>query len=70
MNEPVPEPRFPGITVHLEEQAGAPVAMVALVRRALQKAGEDEAAAEFTRLGLGASEDEIVPLARRYVRVE
>ena len=63
-------PRYPEITVRLNEQAGAPVAMVALVRRALQKAGHHEAAAEFTNLGLAAAEDEIIALAQRFVLVE
>jgi len=44
--------------------------MVALVRRALQKAGHHGAAAEFTNLGLAAEESEIIGLARDFVLVE
>jgi hypothetical protein len=67
---PLEGPRYPEIVVRLREQAGAPVAMVALVRRALQKAGHHAAAAEITNLGLAAEEDEIIALAQRFVHVE
>lgn len=43
--------------------------MVAMVRRALQKAGHPQAALEWTEQALGASLEEIVPLARTFVMV-
>ncbi len=61
--------RFPDITVSLLEQAGKPVAQIAMVRRALQNAGHDKVAREFTDLAFGAEEDEIVELARQFVIV-
>ncbi len=62
-------PRFPDITVSLLEQAGKPVAQIAMVRRALQNAGHDQVAREFTDLAFVAEEDEIVELARQFVSV-
>ena len=62
-------PRFPNVQVHLTEQQDKPVAMVAMVRRALQKAGHPNAALEWTEQALGASHEEIVPLARAFVTV-
>lgn len=61
--------RFPDITVSLLEQAGKPVAQISMVRSALQKAGHDKVAREFTELAFEAEEDEIVGLARRFVTV-
>jgi hypothetical protein len=61
--------RFPEITVSLLEQAGKPVAQIALVRRALQKAGHDDVAREFTSLAFAGEEDDIVPLACQFVTV-
>ena len=61
--------RFPDITVSLLEQAGKPVAQISMVRRALQKAGYDQVAREFTDLAFAAEEDEIVELARQFVTV-
>lgn len=62
-------PRFPDITVSLLEQAGKPVAQISMVRGALQKAGHDQVAREFTDLAFAAEEDEIVDLARQFVTV-
>ncbi|PON16813.1 hypothetical protein C2W62_16435 [Candidatus Entotheonella serta] len=62
-------PRFPDITVSLLEQAGKPVAQIAMVRRALQNAGHDQVVCEFTDLAFVAEEDEIVELARQFVSV-
>ena len=61
--------RFPEITVALLEQAGKPVAQIAMVRRALQTAGQEQAAREFTELAFAAEADEIVALARQFVSV-
>lgn len=61
--------RFPDITVSLLEQAGKPVAQIAMVRRALQNAGHDQVARQFTELAFAAETDEIVALARRFVTV-
>lgn len=62
-------PRHPEITVELIEQAGKPVAQLSLVRRALQQAGHQESAQEFTTLAFQAEEDELLPLAGKYVTV-
>ena len=61
--------RFPEITVSLLEQVGKPVAQIAMVRRALQNAGHDGVAREFTELAFAAEADEIVALARQFVTV-
>ena len=61
--------RFPDITVSLLEQAGKPMAQIAMVRRALQNAGHDQVAREFTDLAFAAEADEIVALARQFVTV-
>lgn len=62
-------PRHPEITVELIEQAGKPVAQLSLVRRALQRAGHQASAQEFTTLAFQAEEDELLDLAGRYVTV-
>lgn len=62
-------PRHPEITVELIEQAGKPVAQLSLVRKALQTAGHQASAQEFTTLAFQAEEDEILDLARKFVTV-
>ena len=64
------QPRFPNVRVALLEQQDKPIAMIAMVRRALQKAGEPSAAQEWTDEALGLSYEEILPLARVFVQVE
>jgi hypothetical protein len=61
--------RFPDITVSLLEQAGKPVAQIAMVRRALQNAGHEQVARDFTDLAFAADEDDILELARQFVTV-
>ena len=61
--------RFPEITVALLEQAGKPVAQISLVRQALQKAGHETVAREFTERAFAAEEEELIDLARQYVTV-
>ncbi len=61
--------RFPEITVAALEQTGKPVAQIALVRQALQKAGHDDVAREFTNLAFDTEEDALMDLARLYVTV-
>ena len=46
-----------------------PVACVALVRRALQKAGHGQAAKEFTQLAFGTANEDFLTLARSWVSV-
>jgi hypothetical protein len=62
-------PRFPDIVVSLLEQAGKPMAQIAMVRRALQNAGHEPVAREFTDLAFATEEAEIVALARQFVTV-
>lgn len=62
-------PAHPDITVDFAGQGDKPVACVALVRRALQRHGHDEAAEAFTREALGGPTEDIVATARRYVTV-
>jgi Tfp pilus assembly pilus retraction ATPase PilT len=49
--------RFPDITVSLLEQDGKPVAQISMVRRALQNAGHEQEAREFTDRAFTAEED-------------
>ncbi len=64
------EPSHPGLRVHLSGQESKPLAMIAMVRRALQKAGHHGAATRFTDEALGASPAQVIEIAGRYVRVE
>ena len=61
--------QFPDITVALLEQMGKPVAQISLVRQALQKAGHENIAREFTELAFETEEEALLDLARRYVTV-
>lgn len=61
--------RFPDITVALLEQTGKPMAQISLVRQALQRAGYDDEAREFTTLAFDTEEVALIDLARRYVTV-
>lgn len=61
--------RFPDITVALLEQSGKPMAQISLVRQALQRAGHDGEAREFTNLAFETDEAALIDLARRYVTV-
>lgn len=65
----MPPPTHPEVVVDLSGQEAKPMACVALVRRALQKAGHEEAARRFTAEALGAEAEEILAAARRYVTV-
>ena len=66
MNAP---PRFSDVSVDLTDQLEKPVACVALVRRALQKAGHHLAAREFTDEALATPNEDFLDLARRWVQV-
>ncbi len=61
------KPLHPHITVHLSEQKDRPVASIALVRRALQKAGHGEDALKFSREAMAGEIEDIWPIARKYV---
>ena len=63
------EPLFPEIVVELALQEGRPVASIALVRRALQKAGHRQAANDFTAEAMAEDEAGIAATARKYVTV-
>jgi len=63
------QPLFPQIEVELALHEGRPVASIALVRRALQKAGQREAAAAFTEEAMAEDEAGIATTARKYVTV-
>ena len=60
-------PLAPDVVVDLAGQEAKPVACVAMVRRALQKAGQREAAERFTEEALNGPTEAIFPTARRYV---
>jgi hypothetical protein len=62
-------PLFPHLEVHISDLADKPGAAIALVRRALQKAGEEEAATHFTEQALAAAEGDVLAVARRFVNV-
>lgn len=61
--------QFPDVTVALLEQTGKPIAQISLVRQALQKAGHETEAREFTEHAFGTEEEALLELARRYVTV-
>jgi len=63
------QPSFPDIVVDLIGQQNAPVACIAVVRRALQKAGQTEAAQQFTDQAFASPTEQILDLARRYVQL-
>jgi hypothetical protein len=63
-------PEFPEITVEIRRYGDKPMAVMAMVRRALQRAGEAAAAARFTTEALGSDPDSVLAIAERYVRVE
>lgn len=64
------EPLYPDVVVDLAGQESKPVACIAVVRRALQKAGHPEAAKAFTDEAFSGAQEEIFARARRYVTLE
>ncbi len=62
-------PRFPDVVVDVGLQKGRPVAAIALVRRALQKAGYGSEALEFTQEAMACDEDGVIATAHRWVTV-
>ena len=64
------EPTFPDVVVDLVGQEEAPVAAIAVVRRALQRAGEHEAAKRFTDEALAGAPERVFDHARRYVTLK
>jgi hypothetical protein len=63
-------PEFPEIVVEIRCYSDKPMAVMAMVRRALQRAGENAAAARFTTEALASDPDSLLAVAERYVRVE
>lgn len=64
------QPAFPDIVVDLVGQQNSPVACVAVVRRALQKAGQAEAARQFTDRAFSSPTEELLDLAREFVEIK
>lgn len=62
-------PRFPEIEVEVEEHADKPMACMAMVRRALQRAGHGAEAARFTADALASEPDRVLDVARLWVTV-
>jgi hypothetical protein len=68
---PMPdEPLHPEITVEIKLYADKPMACMAVVRRALQKAGHRAEASSFTAEALAADPESVLAVAARYVSVE
>ena len=63
------EPLFPEIEVDVRPYADKPMACMAMVRRALQRAGQPEEAARFTREVMAADPDSVLAVAGKYVHV-
>ena len=63
------ETLHPELEVDLSGLDTRPVTKIAMVRRALQKAGFNDHAREFSNEALGLEHEEIVPMARRFVTV-
>ncbi len=64
-----PEPKHPEIVVELTPQRGRSLATIALVRRALQKAGYPEDAHQWADQALASEPNALLNLARDYVTV-
>ena len=63
------EPLHPQVKVDLSGLETRPVTKIAMVRRALQKAGFHDDARAFSDQALGLEHEEIIPMARRFVIV-
>ena len=63
-------PQFPEITVEIRQYEDKPMAVMAMVRRALQRAGHGAAAASFTSEALASDPESVLKVAERYVCVE
>ncbi len=63
------EPKHPEIVVELTPQRGRSLATIALVRRALQKAGHGDEARQWADQALASEPDALLNLARNYVTV-
>lgn len=62
-------PRFPDIEVAIRPYLDKPMAVMAMVRRALQKAGHPQAAARFTEQALASDPESLLQVAESYVTV-
>lgn len=62
-------PLHPDVVVDLRGQLAKPVACLAMVRRALQKAGHGDDAVRFTNEAFASSNEELVEVASRFVTV-
>lgn len=64
---PSEAPEFPDLVVQISDQDGKPMTVIALVRRALQKAGHSAAAMRFTEAAMACEPDELVTTIQRFV---
>lgn len=60
-------PLHPEVVVDLTGQEAKPVACLAMVRRALQKAGHDDSARSFTDRAFSRPNEELFEIADHYV---
>lgn len=61
--------KYPEIQVEISEHANKPMACMAMVRRALQKAGHGAEAVRFTNEALASEPEKVLDLARCWVTV-
>ncbi len=62
-------PQFPQIEVDIRPYLDKPMAVMALVRRALQKAGHQRQAGQFTERALASDPESLLQVAEIYVTV-
>lgn len=62
-------PRFPELCVEVRPYLDKPMAVMAMVRRALQKAGHGQAAAAFTEQALASDPQTLLDVVEAYVTV-
>ena len=64
-----PSPLAPEITVDVRPYLDKPMAVMAMVRRALQKANHHAWASQFTEDALASAPDTLLEVVQRYVTV-
>lgn len=62
-------PRFPHLEVEIRPYLDKPMAVMAMVRRALQKAGHSREAGQFTEEALASDPESLLEVAKGYVSV-
>lgn len=62
-------PRFPHLRVEARPYLDKPMAVMAMVRRALQKAGHHREASQFTEQALASDPESLLQVVEGYVTV-